>query len=154
MTNSARLHDTQTRNRPPAVAEFQRRWLEENMKGVTTENSPLTTASECNGVVQQSDEQIVTLAARGVTTDIEIMEVTPEISSKSTTNEMTFAEPADSQRDNQCDSTAIESAPSIRPSAQQQKKSTRRATSSIAQRQCTMRLRRPSTRKKPTNRYR
>ena len=86
--------------------------------------------------------------------DIESMEISPVISSKPTTNQTTFTESANSQRDNQCDDIAIESAPSIRPSAQQQRKATTPAKSSIAQRRCTMRLRRPSTRKVPTNRYR
>lgn len=135
-TNSSDLYDTQTFNRPPAVAEFQRRWLQEKEKGATTENPPLTTASESNGVAQPSYEQTATIAASEATTDIEIMEVSSEISSNPMTDQMTLAEPTDRQRDNRCDNIATESA------------------SSIAQRRCAMRLRRPSTRKAPTNRYR
>ena len=76
------------------------------------------------------------------------------MSSNPKTNQMVFTEPSDGQSDNQCEDTVIETASSIQPSPQQQRKTTTRAKSSIAQQRCTMRLRRPSTRKAPTNRYR
>ena len=113
-TNSSCLHDTHSFNRPPRAAEFQRRWLEANA----------TTAAESNEIALQTEERTATVAAHETTADIESMEISPVISSKPTTNQTTFTESANSQRDNQCDDIAIESAPSIRPSAQQQRKAT------------------------------
>ena len=100
-TNSSHLHDTQSFNQPPAVAEFQRRWLEANA----------TTASERNGITQQPDEQTSPIAAHEATTNIESMEASPELSSQLTTNEKTFAGLADSERDKQCEDIAITTAP-------------------------------------------